>query len=361
MGRTLLIGLLALALSACDDPLVIVGDLPGFMRVTAGIADSSGTRVDTLALRTRLVRPAGLVLSSTGVLYFGDQSSRIFSVTSAGKLTVLHSSVGCFQKTCLGRVQGIALSADETALLIADDMSDKIWRFTLANRELRALAGTGINAVAPDGTVAAQATLASPTGVAALSDGRILIAERNAHKIRVISTDGLLLTFAGTGSAGQASDGAQAAASPLSLPTAMSVSNGVLYVTETLTHTVRAIDVATGTIRLVAGRGSAGFSGDGGAGTEAALNNPWAVAVSDDNLYIADQLNHRVRVVNLRTGLIATYAGTGTTRFTGNGRAAGETSVSSPSGLTVSPFGYLYISDWGHSVIWRTPVRLGTN
>ncbi|MGQ0816272.1 MAG: hypothetical protein ACT4O1_17725 [Gemmatimonadota bacterium] len=352
---------MAAALGACDDPIVFIGDLPGFMRITAGVGDSIGTRVDSIALRTRLTRPAGLVVSNTGVLYFGDQSSRIFSVTSAGRLTVLHSAVGCFEKSCLGRVQGVALTAEGTALLIADDMSDKVWRLTIANRELRAIAGTGQNAVAPDGTPAAQASLASPTGVAVLPDGRILIAERNAHKIRVIGTDGILRTFAGTGTAGQASDGAQAAASPLSNPTAISVTDNMLYVTETLTHTVRAIDLTSGTIRLIAGRGSAGFSGDGGPAVSAGLNTPWAVAASGENVFIADQLNHRVRVVNLETGLISTFAGTGALRFTGNGRPAGETALSAPSGLAVSPFGFLYISDWGHSVVWRTPVRVVTN
>lgn len=360
MGRTVLAGLLALTLSACDDPLVIIGDLPGLMRITVGVGDTAGTRVDSLALRTRLTRPAGLAVSNLGVLYFGDQSSRVFSVTSAGKLTLLHSAIGCFEKTCVGRIQGVALTPDGKALLIADDMSDKVWRLTIANKEIRAIAGTGVNAVAPDGTAATQATLASPTGVAVLADGRILIAERNANRIRVIGSDGILRTLAGNGTLGQAADGAQAAASPLALPTGIAAADNKLYITETFSHTVRVVDLATGVIHKVAGRGASGFSGDGGPAVEASLNTPWAVAVSGSNLFIADQQNHRVRVVNLQTGVIMTFAGTGATRFTGNGRSAGETSLSQPSGLTVSPFGFLYISDWGHSVVWRTPVQVGT-
>jgi sugar lactone lactonase YvrE len=360
MGRTLLAVLLATTLTACDDPLVIIGDLPGFMRIAAGVGDSTGTRVDSLALRTRLTRPTGLAISKAGVLYIGDQSSRVLSVTSAGRLTVLHSALGCFEKTCVGRIQGIALTPQENAILIADDMSDKIWRLTIANRELVAIAGTGVNGIAPDGTVATQAPLASPTGVAVLPDGRILIAERNNHKIRVLGSDGILRSFAGTGAPGQAADGATAATSPLSNPTAIAVVGDKLYVTETLTHQVRAIDLTNGTIRLIAGRGNAGYSGDGGPAVSAALNTPWGVTATADNVYIADQQNHRVRAVNLRSGIITTFAGTGLVRFTGNGKSAGETSLSSPSGVTVSPFGYLYISDWGHSVVWRTPVQVTT-
>jgi DNA-binding beta-propeller fold protein YncE len=239
-------------------------------------------------------------------------------------------------------------------------MSDKVWRITVSNRQLSAVAGTGVNAVAPDGTVASQATLASPTGVLVLEDGRILIAERNAHKIRVIGTDGILRTLAGTGEIGQATDGAQAISSPLNLPTAIAVANNILYITETGSHTVRAVDLSSGAIRLIAGRGAPGYSGDGGLATDALLDTPWAVAASEDNVYIADQRNHRVRVINLNTGIITTFAGTGETRYSGNGRPAGATALGSPSGLTLSPFGFLYISDWGHSVVWRTPVRVTT-
>lgn len=345
MGRTLLAVVAALTLTACEDPIIIVGDLPGFMRITAGVGDSIGTRVDSLALRTRLTRPSGLATSTSGVLYFGDHSSRVFSVTSAGKLTVLHSAVGCSTKTCLGRVAGVALTPDGSALIIGDDQSDKVWRLTILNKEMRAIAGTGVNAVAPDGTIATAAPLASPNGVAVLPDGRVLIAERNSNRIRVIGADGVLRTFADS----------------LNVPTALAIGGNTVYVSETLTHSVRAIDLATGAKRLVAGRGSSGFSGDGGPAVSAALDQPIALAISENNLFIADQGNHRVRSVNLETGIISTFAGTGATRFTGNGRPAAETSLSSPGGLAVSPFGYLYISDWGHHVVWRTPIRILTN
>src|SRR5687768_3418424 len=195
MGRALLAFVFAMSLSACDDPIIIVGDLPGFMRITAGIGDSIGTRVDSLALRTRLTRPTGLATSSAGVLYFGDQSSRLFSVTSAGRLTVLHSAIGCATKACLGRVAGVALTPDGTALIVADDQSDRIWRLTILNKELRSIAGTGVNAVTPDGGLAINASVASPNGVVVLPDGRNLFAERNANSIRVINTNGTLGTF----------------------------------------------------------------------------------------------------------------------------------------------------------------------
>ncbi|HEX6558856.1 MAG TPA: hypothetical protein VF021_05320, partial [Longimicrobiales bacterium] len=82
------------------------------------------------------------------------------------------------------------------------------------------------------------------------------------------------------------------------------------------------------------------------------------LAMAGSNLYVADQSNHRVRIINVQTGLIATFAGTGARAFTGNGRSAAQTSLSNPDALAISPLGFLYICDADHAVIWRTPIRL---
>ncbi len=357
MGRRLLALLFVAALAACDDPLVIIGDLPGFMRVTAGVPDSAGIRLDSIAVRTRLTSPAGVAVDSVGNVYFGDLRSRIFRVTSGGRITRLLNHDPCFVKTCVGRPQGLAVLPGGNALLIADDMSDKVWRLTMSNGEVVAIAGTGVNAVAADGTLATAATLSSPTGVVVLPDGRIAIAERNAHRVRVIGPDGILRTLAGDGTQGSAVDGAPAISSPLPLPTGLAVAGNTLYVTETATHTVRAIDLANGTMRRVAGSGVAGFSGDNGPALQAAFDYPASIAASGNSLYIADQNNDRVRVVNLQTNIVTTFAGTGSRLYNGNGRAAGETSLFRPAGLAASRFGFLYIADAGHHIVWRTPVR----
>lgn len=346
MGRRFLVvlcaALCAPLVGACEDPLVIIGDLPGFMRVTVGIPDSAGTRLDSIATRTRLSTPAGIVVDSAGTLFVGDQRSRIFRVASNGRIERLLNHDPCFEKTCVGRPQGLAVAPDGT-ILIADDMSDKVWRLNPVNRALTVVAGTGINAVAPDGAIAAQSPLASPTGVLVLPDGRILIAERNANRIRSIGSDGILRTLS----------------SNLSLPTALAFANNTLYVSETGPMTVSTIDLATGIATRVAGNGQTGYSGDGGAAIQAAFNYPASIAVSGSNLFITDQNNHRIRVVNLRNGVVTTFAGTGNDDFTGNGRGAAETSLWFPAGIAKSPYGFLYISDGGHHVVWRTPIRVG--
>ena len=113
-----------------------------------------------------------------------------------------------------------------------------------------------------------------------------------------------------------------------------------------------------------AGNGRSGGSGDGGPATEARLRAPRGLAVARGRLYIADAADHRVRVVDLDTGVIETVAGTGAQGFAGNGGSdyngsgleAGETSLPAPAGLA-SDLGFLFISDDRLDLVWRTPIR----
>jgi DNA-binding beta-propeller fold protein YncE len=340
MGRRLLIVLCAALLGACDDPLVIIGDLPGFMRIIAGVPDSSGIFPDTIATRARLSTPLGLAVDTGGILYVSDSRSRILRVTSAGRIRVVLNQDPCFQKTCVGRPQGIARAPDG-AILIADNMSDKVWRLMPSTGDLRALAGTGVNGVAPDGTLATQAPLSSPSSVGVLPGGRVVFAERTANRIRVINSDGTLGTLV----------------ADLALPTAILVAGDRLYFTENGNHTISALDLGSGAITRIGGNGGAGFSGDNGPALQASFNFPAALALANNNLFVSDQMNNRVRLINLATGTVTTFAGTGAIAYTGNGRAAGETSVWRPTALAVSDFGFLYIADSGHHVVWRTPIR----
>jgi hypothetical protein len=120
---------------------------------------------------------------------------------------------------------------------------------------------------------------------------------------------------------------------------------GNLYIADTGNHRVRRVEVATGTIRTVAGTGEAGHSGDFGPAAAARLNRPRDLAFDrSGNLYIADEGNHRVRRVDARTGVITTVAGSGTAGFSGDGAAATAAALSGPSSLIVEG-NTLYIAD----------------
>ncbi len=107
------------------------------------------------------------------------------------------------------------------------------------------------------------------------------------------------------------------------------------------------------------GAGTAGFAGDGGPASEALLNTPLALALEGATaatLYIADSGNHRIRIVNLDSGRIDTFAGTGLQEFNGDLLSAGATALSEPQGVALTTAGFLYVSDTGHQIVRRTAV-----
>jgi len=142
-------------------------------------------------------------------------------------------------------------------------------------------------------------------------------------------------------------DGSLAVQALLNFPTAVVVDRaGHLYIADTLNHRVRRVDAATGVITTIAGLGQPRCLGDGRLAVEAGLNEPAALAVSDEGiLYIADQSNNRVRAVDLITGVICTVAGTGTAAYNGDDVAAMETGLAGPSGLALASDGTLFIAD----------------
>jgi sugar lactone lactonase YvrE len=359
MGRATVYTLaLAIALNACGEPLVVLGDWPGIMRVVLGVPDSFGENSDTLASTIKLRNPVDIAPAADGVLYVLD-GARVLSVTSAGRVRMLYDPAQCLNP-CLQSPAALALEPAGT-LLIADPGAHRIWRFDPRARVLSAVAGTGQpgSSAAADGTQALAAAISTPGGVTRGADGTIYFSEGPRNIVRRIDANGRLSTVAGTGTAGFSGDGGAARTAQLSAPGALTVAGGVLYIADIDNHRVRAVDLPAGTIRTLAGNGIAQHSGDGDLATSASLNHPAGLAVADDGrtLFISDSFNQRVRALNLAAGTIVTQIGTGSPMFTGNGLSGGETSLRVPGGVAVSTEGFLYVADTGHRVVWRTALR----
>lgn len=141
-------------------------------------------------------------------------------------------------------------------------------------------------------------------------------------------------------------DGGPATDALLNFPTAVAADeDGHLYIADTMNHRVRRVDAVTGLMSTIAGMGHPRFSGDDGPSVKAGLNEPAALAVHAGRLYIADQSNNRVRMIDLATETITTVAGTGSAGYNGDGIPADEASLAGPSGLAVGTDGTLYIAD----------------
>jgi len=152
-----------------------------------------------------------------------------------------------------------------------------------------------------------------------------------------------------------AGDGMPAINGTLSNPKGIFIDqSGNIYVSDTLNQRVRMVNVSTGIINTIAGNGIADFTGDGGPATNASLYNPIGVAVdASGNVFIADSSNNRIRKVDGTTGVISTFAGSGTTSgYSGDGGAATAASLYNPNGVVVDlGNGIVYISDTGNDRI----------
>ncbi len=170
------------------------------------------------------------------------------------------------------------------------------------------------------------------------------------------------MTIAGTGQRGFFGDGGPAIAAVLNSPeTVILDSNGDLYVADRDNHRIRKIDTTTGLISTVAGTGIAGYSGDNGPSNYSQLNSPHGLALDKmGNLYIADHDNHVIRKVDLNTGIIITVAGDGSNGFGGDGGAAVSAQLSFPKGIVVDTDGNLFIADTGNHLIRRVDAITGT-
>jgi uncharacterized protein (TIGR03437 family) len=185
--------------------------------------------------------------------------------------------------------------------------------------------------------------------------GNLYICDRGNHRVRKVDTNGTITTIAGTGTAGSSGDGGPATRAALNLPAGVAVDrSGVVYIADQGNHRIRRVD-ASGNISTVAGTGSAGSGGDGGPAGAATLDAPGAVAVdATGNLYIADTFNDRVRVVAAGTNVISTLAGTGEHSDADVGRddvAANTVKLGWPSGLALDAAGNLFIADQHNNVV----------
>ena len=129
---------------------------------------------------------------------------------------------------------------------------------------------------------------------------------------------------------------------------------GRLYIADTQNHRIRRVDFSANIIETIAGNGSPEFSGDGGPALEAGLRYPQDIEFSPDGrLFIADTDNHRIRVMDLTTGIIDTVAGTGVATYAGDGSPARAAALRRPWGIGFDAAGDLYIADTYNNRIRR--------
>lgn len=227
------------------------------------------------------------------------------------------------------------------------------WQFNGTNFDLiTTVAGNGTAGYSGDGGAATNAALNYPSGLAMDGGGNLFIADRSNHRIRKVATNGFITTVAGNGTGGSSNDGGMATNALLYYPGGIAVDSAENLFIADLNNRIRRVDT-NGIITTVAGNGSNGYSGDGGAATNAMLGYPYNVTVDGaGNLFFADYNNNRVRKVDTN-GIITTVAGNGTNGYSGDSGAATNAMLGLPYDVAVDTAGNLFIADYSNNRIRR--------
>ncbi|SPE54958.1 RHS repeat-associated core domain protein (fragment) [Verrucomicrobia bacterium] len=235
-----------------------------------------------------------------------------------------------------------AIAADALGNFFIPDLAHERVRKVDASGIISTFAGTGTYGYSGDGGPATNANLASPVGAATDSSGNLFIADDRNYRIRKVDTNGIIWTVAGSSTPGYAGDGGPATNASLYGPYRVAVDRlGDLFFVDA--ERIRKVDT-NGIITTAAGNGSSAFSGDGGAATNACLNEPRGVAVDGwGNLFVADSGNLRIRRVDTN-GIITTVAGGSAGDLPDDGVPATNASIS-PLGVAVDRAGNLFIAD----------------
>ena len=320
---------------------------------TAGSVGDGGA-----ATSAQLNSPACVAVDSHGNLYVADTANHKVRVIDASTHIIYpYAGTGSAGSAGDGAAAAsaqlyspVGLALDGSANLYVTDSSNRVRLVTASTGIIATVAGTGMAGSAGDGGAATSAQLAGPTGVAVDASATTLyVADTGNRKVRLVTAStGLITTFF---------DGSFAGSSPAGVAVD---SSGNLYIAEfgsfqsTAANTVRLVTKSTGSVSIIAGGGS---GGDGGLGIRAFLHVPVAVAVdTSSNVFIAELLGYKVRVVTATTGIITTYAGTGVQGqrrqlAVSKNDPATNTALSSPMGVAVDSANTVYVADAGSNKI----------
>jgi sugar lactone lactonase YvrE len=249
----------------------------------------------------------------------------------------------------LGRISWVAVDLHGNPLF--SDPDDNVVLRIRSDGGFETVAGNGFPGFSGDGGPATNSSLNNPGGIAVDQAGNIYICDSSNHRVRRISTDGIITTFAGT-RAGFGGDGGPAVGALLNFPTALAIdSAGSLYISDQGNALIRKV-TTSGIISTFAGNRKSGSTGDGGPATDASIEPNQLAFDAKGNLYFAEALNNKVRRIT-PDGVISTVAGTGVFARGGDGGPATSATLLNPAGVAFDPAGNLYISEFNGAAIRR--------
>jgi len=329
----------------------------GIVLTAAGNALNSYSGDNGPASLAQLDTPAGMAFDSNGNLYVVDSANnRVRRISPDGSIVTVAGNgnsgfsgeFGPAVNAALNHPMGIAV--DLLGFLYIADTGNNRVRAVDPSGMIYTVAGNGNAAFFGDGTIAQNAALRGPRGVAVDPLRNLYIADTLNHRIREVTLDGILNTVAGSGQ-GFGGDGGPATSALLNLPSSIALdSSGNLFIADQGNGRIRMLS-ASGTISTVAGSDGSRGLGDGGPATSARLVNPQGVAVDPaGNLYISDTGENRIREVST-AGVITTIAGNGRCCYSNDGIPAAVAPLNVPWGIAVDSSSNVWVADSGNNAI----------
>lgn len=249
-------------------------------------------------------------------------------------------------------------------LYFSDTFNHCVRRIDARSDVITTCAGCGEPGYSGDGGPATRARFNEPYGIAIDRAGNLYVADRHNHCVRrVDGASGIVTTFAGNGSSGFSGDDGPASSAGMVEPNGLALDPGQnrLFIADVADHRVRVVDLASGMIWTFAGTGEPEHSGDGKRATAAGIYGARAVKVAaDGTVYILERQGSTLRAVDPRTGVISTIAGTGAKDYTGDGGPALSAAFNAPKELAIDREGNLLIVDTENHAIRRVDLRAGT-
>lgn len=317
----------------------------------AGILPTSEPTDNGPATSALFLNPYGIAIDSGGSIYVGDNSdNRIRKITPDGIITT-YSGDGVPEDANPGGPPFQTYSPGSLAFDPAGNLyyANGVWvREIVTNGIVEAFAGSGVVGFSGDGGPAVAAEVGLAMGLAADAQGNIFFSDRTNHRVRrVDAITGYISTVAGNGTPGYSGDNGPATAAELNLPLFLAVdANGNLYIADVNNARIRKV-TPDGNITTAAGNGTVGSGGDGGDAGAAQFSASGGLVVdAAGNLFIGD--GSRIRRVDAETNIISTIAGTGVAGFSGDGGAATNAMINSPAMLVLDGAGNILFADTGN-------------
>ena len=332
---------------------------PSVIYTIVGTGDAGYSGDNGSGTKATLDNPRAVAVDVAGNAYIADTSNqcvRMWTKSSSVITTIAGGGNGSIgdggpgTSATLDMPQGVAVDASGN-VYISDTYADLVRMRNRSTGIVKSLVGNGVAGFSGDGGMGTNTPLHFPVGIAVDGVGNVYIADSGNSRVRLLSASaGVVTTIAGNGIYGYNGDGGLGTNTMLNYPSGVAVDmSGNVYIADSSNSRMRLWNQSTGIVTTIVGNGTRGFSGDGGAGANAMLANPWGVAVdASGSVFIADTGNSRVRMWTKSTGIIVTIVGNGVQGFAGDGGPGTSAELFAPFSIAVTATGSIYIADSGN-------------